>query len=128
MANELRTAAKRVRTLPNQMVKAAADHLKKPIAASYKSDLGGDSRMSGIGNARISVTTSARGKERAKGFVRMKPAGPASWLNDGTKPRRQGRGWHPGTPARSTFDRPVDQNIDEALREMQRVFERSLRS
>lgn len=127
MADELRTAAKRVRTLPNQMVRAGADVLKKPIRDSFKRDLGGDSRMSGIGNARISVATSARGKERATGFVRMKPAGPASWLNDGTRPRRQGRGFHPGTKAKHTFDEPVDRNIVEALREMERLFARSLR-
>lgn len=128
MADELRKAAKKVRSLPNQMVRAGADHLKKPIGVSYKAALGGDSRMSGIGNARIGVATSARGVEQAKGFVRMRPAGPADWVNSGTRPRRQGRGMHPGTPAKHAFDQPVDREAENALRAMEKVFDRTLRS
>lgn len=127
MTGELRKAAKKVRSLPNQMVRAGADHLKKPVAARLKSDTGGDSRLSGIGNARLRVATSARGNERAKGFVRIIPPGPGSWLNDGTRPRPQGRGRHPGTPAKRTFDDPVDRNKHEALRVMERLFSQALR-
>jgi hypothetical protein len=126
--SELRTAARKIRSLPNQMVRAGADHLKKPIQESYKRDTGGDSRLSGAGNARIAVATSARGASAAKGFVKMRPAGLASWLNDGTRPRRQGAGWHPGTKAKRTFDAPVDREIQAALREMEHLFERALRS
>ena len=127
VADELRTAAKKLKSIPNQMVRAGANTLAKPLRASYKADTGGDSRLSGIGNARLTVATSARGAERAKGYVKMRPAGPASWLNYGTRPRRQGSGWHPGTPAKRTFDAPVDREIRNALREMERLFERSLR-
>lgn len=126
--NELRTAAKKVRSLPNQMVRAGADHLKKPLRESYKRHAGGDSRLSGLGNARLTVATSARGSSNAKGFVKMRPAGPASWLNDGTRARRQGSGWHPGTKPKHAFDKPVDQEIDAALREMEDLFVRALRS
>ena len=125
--NELHTAAKKIRSLPNQMVRAGADHLKKPLRESFKRDTGGDSRMSGIGNARISVATSARGSSNAKGFVKMRPAGPASWLNYGTRPRRQGRGFHPGTRPKGTFDEPVNREINQALREMERLFNQALR-
>lgn len=126
MSNELRTAARQIRSLPNQMVRAGADHLKKPIADSYRRDTG-DMRMSGIGNARLRVATSARGTAFAKGFVRVLPAGPADWLNSGTRRRRQGSGWHPGTSAKRTFDDPVDREMEAALREMERLFERTVR-
>lgn len=127
MSNELRIAARKVKSLPNQMVRAGADHLKKPIHDSYERHTGGDSRLSGIGNARISVATSARGTTNARGSVKMRPAGPASWLNDGTRPRRQGSGWHPGTGAKHAFDDPVDRELAAALREMERLFERAVR-
>ena len=130
MSSELRTAARKVRSLPNQMVKAGGDHLKAPIRASFKRDTGGDMRLSGIGNrGRFTISSSARGTSSAKGFVQVAKSmrGPASWLNSGTKPRRQGSGFHPGTPAKRTFDEPVEREIREALAEMQRLFDRALR-
>lgn len=125
--SELRTAARKIRSLPNQMVRAGADHMKKPLGTRLKLDTGGDQRLSGLGGTRLKVATSARGTDAARGFVRLVPPGPGSWLNAGTRRRQQGSGWHPGTAAKKTFDEPIERHKHEALREMQRLFSRALR-
>ncbi len=128
MANELHAAAKKVKSLPNQMVRAGTRALRKPILDAYRRDSGGDLQLSGLRNSgRFSVNTSTRGNQLAKGRVFMggKMAGPAKWLNDGTKPRRQGRGRHPGTRGKGTFDDAASANLEAAQREMTKVFERA---
>lgn len=123
MADELRTAAKKVRSLPNQMVRAGAKSVADPLNAAYTRAAGGDGRLSGVpGMAAFKANTSVRGNAVAKGRVGMLPAGPAKWINSGTKPRRQGRGTHPGTRGKGTFDRTTDAALPEAMREMERLF------
>ncbi len=130
MANELHNAAKKVRSLPNQMVRAGNAALKKPLLDAYRRDSGGDLRLSGLRNSgRFTVNTSARGDAFAKGRVFMggKMAGPAKWLNDGTKPRKQGAGFHPGASGKGTFDKTASAHLRDAEREMVRLFDQALR-
>lgn len=130
MANELHQAAKKVRSLPNQMVRAGTKVMKKPLLDAYRRDSGGDLRLSGLRNSgRFTVNTSVRGNLDAKGRVYMggKMAGPAKWLNDGTKPRRQGSGFHPGTKGKGTFDVAASRHLRDAEREMIRLFDQALR-
>lgn len=104
--------------------------MKKPLQDAYRRDSGGDLRLSGLRNsARFTVNTSVRGVELAKGRVFMggKMAGPAKWLNDGTKPRRQGSGLHPGTSGKGTFDAAASSHLRDAEREMIQLFDRALR-
>lgn len=130
MANELHQAAKKVRSLPNQMVRAGATVLKKPIVDAYRRDSGGDLKLSGLRNSgKFTVNTSVRGAAAAKGRVFMggKMAGPAKWLNEGTRRRRQGSGTHPGTRGKGTFDTAASAHLRDAEREMSRLFDRTLR-
>lgn len=128
MADELRKAAKKVRSLPNQMVRAGVKQISGPLDTEYRHAAGGDGRLSGVPNMRpFKARSSVRGKAVAKGRVSMTPAGPAKWINDGTRPRPQGSGQHPGTRGKQTFDRTVDAKLDQALREMEKVFGRAFR-
>lgn len=130
MPNELHTAAKKVRSLPNQMVRAGANTLKKPILDSYRRDSGGDLRLSNLRNSgKFTVNTSVRGDLAVRGRVYMggKMAGPAKWLNDGTRPRRQGSGVHPGTSGKGTFTKAASAHLEAAEREMIALFDRALR-
>ncbi len=130
MANELHTAARKIRSLPNQMVKAGTTTLRKPLLDAYRRDSGGDLKLSGLRNSgKFTVNTSVRGDALAKGRVFMggKMAGPAKWLNDGTKPRRQGSGMHPGTSGMGTFDKTASAHLKDAEREMIRLFDQALR-
>ena len=127
MAGELRDLARTVRSLPNEMVRAGTKAMQPPLDAAYRR-ASGDGRLSGVPGMRpFRATSRVRGTSTAKGRVGMIPAGPAEWLNSGTRPRPQGAGFHPGSPAKFTFDRTVDREIGDVLREMERVFERAVR-
>lgn len=134
MAHEVAKAAKRVRTLPQEMVKAGVKAANKPLLESYKRDTGGDLLLSGLRRSgrrgRLRVTTSVRGSGTGgivRGRAMVRPAGPASWLNSGTAPRPQGSGWHPGTRGKRTFDRAVPAALEAARREVKRIFHESMR-
>lgn len=130
MANELHAAARQVRSLPNRMVRVGTQTMKRPLLDAYQRDSGGDLKLSGLRNSgRFTVNTSVRGDLAAKGRVYMggKMAGPAKWLNDGTKPRRQGSGFHPGTKGKGTFDDAASRHLADAEREMIRLFDQALR-
>lgn len=127
MAGELAKAAKKVKTLPNQMVRAGTKSIAKPLGQAYLRDSGGDGRLSGLKNSdKFKATTSVRGTYAVKGSVRIGPRsmrGPASWLNYGTNPH----GGHPGTRGKRTFDRVVQAELPEAARLMERMFNDSLK-
>ena len=128
-ADELRRAARKVRSLPNQMVRVGAQTIKPMLVTAYTQDSGGDLRLSGLRNSGVfRVSTSVRGEQAARGRVFMggPMAGPAKWLNEGTRPRRQGAGMHPGTRGKQTFDRAATTALPRAEQEMVRLFERSL--
>lgn len=120
VGGELRTLARQVSQLPIEMVRAGAKELRKPLLDSITRDSGGDRQLSGLRNSgRFNVSTSVRGKTTVTGRVYAGPPGmrgPWDWVNSGTRRRRQGRGTHPGTRGKRTWDRVVD---NEAHRVMQ---------
>lgn len=126
MSGVVARKAKAVRTLPQQMVKAGVKATQKPILDSYKRDAGSDLKLSGVPGAwRFKVQTSVRGNglnRVVRGRARIRPAGPASWLNFGTKPH----GGHPGTRAKGTFDRALPEALTAARREVKRVFHNAM--
>lgn len=126
MTGVIAKKAKRVRTLPQEIVRAGVKAAQPPILNSYKVDAGSDLKLSGVpGQWRFKVPTSVRGTGASgivRGRVRVRPAGPARWLNDGTQPRPQGSGRHPGTPAKRTFDRAEPAAIDAARKAVRRVW------
>jgi hypothetical protein len=121
MAGELRAAAKKVKTLPQQMVKAGTKTIKTPLQAAYMRDSGGDGRLSGLRNSgTFKATTTVKGTHDVIGKVRIGPSGmrgPATWLNDGAKRRIVGR-----TVAKHTFDKVAKSEIPNARREMEQIF------
>jgi hypothetical protein len=123
MAGELKTAARKIKTLPQQMVRAGANTIKTPLQAAYARDAGGDGVLSGVRNMpRFRATTSVRGTSDVRGKVGIRPAGPATWLNDGARRRIVGR-----TRAKHTFDRVVDTELPQAQRVMERMFDNAVR-
>jgi len=126
MAGELAAAAKKVRTLPNQMVKAGTKTVAGPLKKAYLHDAGGDGALSGLRNSgTFKATTSVRGTYDVKGKVTIGPPsmrGPATWLNDGARRSKIGR-----TVAKHTFDRTVTAELPEAERVMVRMFDDALR-
>jgi hypothetical protein len=131
MANELDKAAKEIADMPRRMVQAAAKELSPPILEVFRRDSGGDLKLSGLRNSgtfKVATRTTGSGG-KAKATVSVGPksmAGPAKWLTHGTRPRRQGRGRHPGTRGKDTFNRGVDAGLPAAERAMVEVFEKGL--
>ena len=123
MAAEFERVARMVKSLPNRMVKEGNKAARKPLVDAYKRDAGGDGRLSGVPNMkRFSTKSRVRGSARAVGRLSMTPAGPASWLNYGTKPRPQGAGVHPGTRGKRTFDLAERPALVAARRAMEQMF------
>lgn len=122
-AGDLRDAADQLERYPAAVVRRGVDMLRAAVGARLKVDTGGDQRLSGIGNARLSVTGTVSSSGLAEGKVTAGPRrliGPWRWLNDGTRPR----GNHPGTRPLSTFDAPVEQTLPDVEREAVRAFDR----
>lgn len=122
-AGDLRAAADELERYPAELVERGVDMLRTEVRARLKVDTGGDSRLSGIGNARLSVSGTVTGDVFVEGRVTAGPRrliGPWRWLNDGTRPH----GAHPGTRPLMTFDRPVADTLPEIEREAVRVFDR----
>jgi hypothetical protein len=121
-AADLRAVKQAIAAMPKEMVRAGAKQLRKPLLDAFTRDTGGDRRLSGLRNSgRITVSTSVRGTDTVKGRVYAGPPtmrGPAGWLDRGTKRRRQGKGWHPGTPAKGTWTNTADKEADAAMRAM----------
>jgi len=122
-AGDLDAVAGNVERFCDDAVKRAVVDLKKAILIQARRDTGGDLRMSGIGTARLGIQTKVTGN--VVGTVSAGPRrmrGPWRWLNDGTRPRPQGRGRHPGTPAKGTWDRPALKAIPQVERDIAARF------
>jgi hypothetical protein len=121
MAGELRAVAKKVKTLPQQMVKAGTSAVEKPLQAAYMRDSGGDGRLSGLRNSgTFKAKSTMKGTASVTGRVTIGPPsmrGPATWLNDGAKRRIVGR-----TVAKHTFDHAADSSLPKARVEMEKIF------
>lgn len=120
--DDLRALKLTISKLPKEMVRAGAKQLRKPLLDAAARDSGGDRRLSGVRNSgRLNVSTSVRGKDTVKGRVYAGPPamrGPWSWLDQGTKRRRQGSGWHPGTKGKGTWSDTADKEAEAAMRAM----------
>jgi hypothetical protein len=126
-ASDLEAVADQLDQFPEQAVRHAVTELRSAILPRLRRDTGGDQRLSGMrSGARLDVTveTTGTGGQVAAGPRRMR--GPWRWLNDGTRPRAQGRGRHPGTPAKGTWDRPVAKALPDVEREVATLFDRTV--
>jgi hypothetical protein len=121
-AADLRSLRSTISKLPKDIVRAGARQLKRPLEDSVRRDSGGDRRLSGLRNSgRFNVSTSVRGTDTVKGRVYAGPSAmraPWSWLDKGTRPRRQGRGQHPGTRGKGTWSDVADREADNVMRAM----------
>lgn len=122
-AGDLRDAADQLERYPADVVRRGVDMLRAAVGARLRVDTGGDQRLSGIGNARLTVSGKVTGSVFVEGRVTAGPRqliGPWRWLNDGTRPH----GNHPGTRPLATFDRPVADTLPVIERDAVRVFDR----
>lgn len=116
----LRQMARRAESFPRTFVKGAVSDIRKDQTKSLKADTGGDAKLSGIGNARLTIRTSVKGGgslvtgELSAG----KPRGAWAWLEHGTKPHIVGGKFkgarHPGTRGKQTWSRSVGPSLDRA--------------
>lgn len=141
---DLDDLAVNVAAFSERAVRHVAKGLAKPIRKQLKRDTGGDSRLSGIGNARLNVSTRVKVTGgRATGVVAGGPKklrGPWSWLEAGTAPHSTRRGVkardtrragvtgldHPGTPAKRTWSRPVERVVVGLERDVAVMWEQTL--
>ena len=108
------------------------DGFRKQIRPQLKTDTGGDNRLSGIGNAKLSVTGRVKGLGRVTGTVTASPrklAGPWRWLEDGTRPHytHNGTRRHPGTAGKRTWTKPVDKAYRSLESDVLRMWDNTLR-
>jgi hypothetical protein len=129
-AADLRSLRSTISKLPKDIVRAGARRLKRPLDDSVRRDSGGDRRLSGLRNSgRFAVSTSVRGTDTVKGRVYAGPSAmraPWSWLDKGTRPRRQGRGQHPGTRGKNTWTDTADREVEAAMRAMVNEWQRRI--
>ena len=117
----LREIAKKAKTFPRQYVDQTVKDIRKAVTKSLKTDTG-DGRMSGAGNARLTIKATVKGDSIVTGDVSAGGArGPWTWLEEGTKPHIVG-GWykgahHPGTRAKRTWSRAVGPALDRATKD-----------
>lgn len=125
-ATELQDVADKVARFPSDAVRHVVTELRRVIDAELRRDTGGDARMSGVGQTRLAVQTDIKG---AVGSVTAGPKrmrGPWRWLEDGTRPRQQGNGRHPGTTAKRTWSEPSELRIPQIERELGTRFESAI--
>lgn len=126
-ASDLEAVAAQLDQFPEQAARHAVTELRRAILPRLRRDTGGDQRLSGMrSGARLNVTaeTTGSGGQVAAGPRRM--LGPWRWINDGTRPRAQGRGRHPGTPAKGTWDRAAATAIPDIERDVADIFDRAV--
>jgi len=126
---DLNAAATAVSRYPEPAVRQAVASIRGALAPRLKVDTGGDSRLSGIGNARLPIVTKVTaGASLAEGRVataRRGTFGPWRWLNDGVRPYTTAAGnRHPGTRPKRTWDDPVDQVMPTVETDLVRGFDR----
>ena len=123
-ASDLEAVAAQLDQFPEQAVRHATAELRRAILPRLRRDTGGDQRLSGMrSGARLNVTaeTTGSGGQVAAGPRRM--LGPWRWINDGTRARAQGRGRHPGTRAKGTWDQPVAKAVPDVERDVAAMFD-----
>ena len=116
-AAELAADARSVAAFPTEAVDVAVRVLAGAVRPRLVSDTGGDRVLSGAGG-RLSVVTSVDRSARFLVVGRVtagsrKLRGQWRWLNDGVRPHSTSD--HPGTPARGTWDQPIDAAVPVAL-------------
>lgn len=121
-ADELAQDARRVAEFPRDAVARAVRSFAEALRPRVAADTGGDNRLSGLRDGDdLRVNTRVDGYTIVEGLVSAGPRGmrgPWRWLDDGTRPRDQGAGRHPGTPARNTFSDPVEQTMPVVITDM----------
>lgn len=114
-AGDLTQIAGELEQYPERAVRYAVEALRRPLATEQRRDTGGDNRLSGVGSTRMSIKTDVIGRGASVfGTVQWWPRrmrGPGRWLDDGTRPRIQGNGRHPGTPAKRTWSGPLERTL-----------------
>lgn len=120
--------ADQVARYPEQAVRRAVDTFRKAIRPRLRADTGGDSRMSGIGNARLRDTGRVQGAELVEGRVSINLRGPGKWLDGGVRPHDTAAGvHHPGTDGLGTFSEPVAAALPDVEADLARDFEAVIR-
>lgn len=129
-AGELHEVARRIIDLPGELGENAAAVYAAELGGNLDVDTGGDRILSGMRGAAERLTIDVTTNDET-GDVDV-AAGPADmrrawrWLNDGTRPRQQGGGRHPGTPARYTFDAAIAAATGRVLDGIDRDFTEAL--
>jgi hypothetical protein len=123
-ASDLEAVATQLDQFPEQAVRHAVTELRRAILPRLRRDTGGDQRLSGMrSGARLDVTAETKGSggQVAAGPRRM--LGPWRWLNNGTRPRAQGRGRHPGTRPKGTWDQATAKALPDVERDVAALFD-----
>jgi len=110
---------------PDTAVRRAVDQFRDAVRPRLKRDTGGDFRLSGIGNARLNVSTRVVGRDLVEGKVTTGPKklmGPWRWLDDGTRPSVTADGRHYGTTAKHTWSDPVAKALPDVQAGIARDF------
>jgi hypothetical protein len=119
-ADRLDRVARDLANVPADVVRAAAQDLRRSITGRLQSDAGGDARLSGVrGGRTLSVSAKVTdGIASTSAIVEPTKSsrGQVAWLDRGTQSRRQGAGRHPGTPAKSSWSDPVDDLLPDVRR------------
>lgn len=130
-ATDLEAVAGNVERFPAQAVRGVVTGLRAAIITQARRDTGGDLKLSGAHQRdRLDVTTEVNGGTVVVGEVIPGPRrqlGPWRWLNDGTRPRIQGSGRHPGTRPKHTIDLAVDRALPGLEREVADRFDEVIR-
>jgi hypothetical protein len=130
-AGDLSQVAGELEQLPDRAVRYAVETLRRPLATEQRRDTGGDQRLSGFSRTRMSVRTEVIGRGPSVfGSVewwprRTRAAG--RWLDAGTRPRAQGAGRHPGTPAKRTWSGPLERTVPVVEQHMAAMFDEATR-
>jgi hypothetical protein len=147
VASDYRALARRVRSLPEEMVRAGAADMQQAILANLKGDTGGDQALSGTSRGRrrrtklATTVTVTGGTALATATVKASPPkalGQWGWLEQGTSGREMGKlhmlvggAWRTGpwtssgSPAKSTFTNGVAKGTPIAERAMTALWERA---
>lgn len=129
-SRDIDQVADAVGRFPETAVRHAVDRFRTAIQPRLKRDTGGDNRLSGIGNARLNVSTKVAGSVLVEGTVTAGPKkmrGPWRWLDDGTRPRSTATGQHPGTDPKHTWSDPVQRAMPDVQSGIARDFEAVIR-
>jgi hypothetical protein len=114
-AGALKKKSARLRALPGEGVTEAVGTVRKAVMPRAKKDTGGNLLLSGLKNGRaFTIDVKRSGGTVVTAEIKAGPRGqraPWFWLNEGTNPHTTHGGTrpHPGTPAKRTWDDPIEQ-------------------